>query len=41
VRDQQLDRALECAEELAHARLFVGAEDGHEATIGSAPWATS
>ena len=30
VRDQQLDRALEPVEELAHAGLLVRAEDGHE-----------
>ena len=29
VRDEQLDRALERVEELAHLRLFVGPEDRH------------
>src|SRR5207302_9644026 len=33
VRDEQLDRALEPVEKLAHARLLVGAEDGHERSV--------
>jgi len=30
VRDEQLHRTLEGLQELAYARLFLGAEDGHE-----------